>query len=99
MPRTEASDTHRLTEEAQERVSTCVCMCAFACSLVRHLNVGLLTAIRVDTLMSTVNVHAGLTVSALVCARLTLIYICIQETAMEPNDKIQFSDCFSAVSF
>lgn len=62
-------------------------MCV-ACSLVRYLNVRLLTAVCVNTLMAAVNVHAGLPFSALVCARLTLIYICIQEyTAIESKDK------------
>lgn len=47
-------------------------------SLVWHLNIGLLTTVRVKALMTAMNVHTRLAISALVRSCLTLIYICIK---------------------
>lgn len=52
-------------------------------SLVRHLNVGVLAAIVVHTLVPPVDVHTGLCVCALVLTCFTFIYICRGHTARQ----------------
>lgn len=52
-------------------------------SLVRHLDVRLLAAVFVHTLVPSMDIHASLCVSALMFACFTLIYICREQTACE----------------
>lgn len=61
-------------------VSSCVCNSLppnSLHSLVWCLNVGFLTCTCVNTFMTTVNIHTGLSIHALVCPCFTLVYIYI----------------------